>query len=103
MRIPTYGWETMRKRVKIFKALAGETRLRILYHLMKNEACVTEIQQAIGISQTITSHHLGILQNAGLLKSRREGQRTLYSLDTWSIKQNCRGLELMVRKACESD
>jgi len=50
MRIPTYGWETMRKRVKIFKALAGETRLRILYHLMKNEACVTEIQQAIGIS-----------------------------------------------------
>jgi len=42
----------MRDLLKIFKALADETRLRILYLLMEREACVLEIKQAMRISQT---------------------------------------------------
>jgi len=70
---------------------------------MAGEACVSEIQKDMDISQTIASHHLRILYNAGLINARREKNRIFYSLDSWSINQNCKGLELMVRKAFESD
>lgn len=93
----------MRNLEIIFKALAGETRLRILYYLMAGEACVSEIQKDMDISQTITSHHLRILYNAGLINSRREKNRVFYSLDSRAINQNCKGLEIMVKKAFESD
>jgi len=72
----------MRDLLKIFKSLADETRLRILYLLMEREACVLEIKQAMRISQTRASRNLGILHDAGLLKARREGPLVFYSLDT---------------------
>ena len=93
----------MRNLLKIFKALADETRLRILHLLMEREACVLEIKQAMRISQTRASRNLGILHDAGLLKARREGPLVFYSLDTQSIKKNCGGLALMIKKSFESD
>jgi ArsR family transcriptional regulator len=93
----------MRDLLKIFKALADETRLRIMYLLMEREACVLEIKQAMRISQTRASRNLGILNDAGLLKSRREGPLVFYSLDTRLINKNCNGLDSMVKKAFETD
>jgi ArsR family transcriptional regulator, arsenate/arsenite/antimonite-responsive transcriptional repressor len=93
----------MRDLLKIFKALADETRLRILYLLMEREACVLEIKQAMRISQTRASRNLGILHDAGLLKARREGPLVFYSLDTKLIRKNCNGLDAMVKQAFELD
>ncbi len=93
----------MRDLLKVFKALADETRLRILYLLMEREACVLEIKQAMRISQTRASRNLGILNDSGLLKSRREGPLVFYSLDTRYINKNCNGLDAMVKKAFETD
>lgn len=93
----------MRNLLKIFKALADETRLRILYLLMEREACVLEIKQAMRISQTRASRNLGILHDAGLLKARRDGPLVFYSLDTNSIKKNCTCLDVMVKQAFETD
>ncbi len=93
----------MRDLLKIFKALADETRLRILYLLMEREACVLEIKQAMRISQTRASRNLGILHDAGLLKARREGPLVFYSLDTRYIKKNCSGLDETVKQAFETD
>lgn len=93
----------MRDLLKIFKALADETRLRILFLLMEREACVLEIKQAMRISQTRASRNLGILHDAGLLKARREGPLVFYSLDQKQIKKNCPGLDVMVKQAFEMD
>jgi ArsR family transcriptional regulator len=93
----------MRDLLKIFKAMADETRLRIMHLLMEREACVLEIKQAMRISQTRASRNLGILNDAGLLKSRREGPLVFYSLDTRQIHKSCNGLDEMVKKAFEMD
>lgn len=93
----------MRDLLKIFKAMADETRLRIFYLLMEREACVLEIKQAMRISQTRASRNLGILHDAGLLKARREGPLMFYSIDSKSIKKACSGLDAMVKQAFEMD
>ena len=93
----------MRDLLKVFKALADETRLRIFYLLMEREACVLEIKQAMRISQTRASRNLGILSDSGLLKSRRDGPLVFYSLDMRYISKNCNGLDATVKKAFEMD
>ena len=70
----------MEEFVKPFKALSDETRLRILNILVKQECCVCEVMQALNISQSRASRNLGILENAGFLKSHREGAWVHYAL-----------------------
>jgi len=72
----------MRELVKAFKALADDTRLRILSLLMERECCVCEVVQALGISQTRASRNLAELYEAGFLKYRRQGAWSLYSIDS---------------------
>ncbi len=67
--------------IKVMKALSDETRLRILNVLLERECCVCEVMQALDISQSRASRNLGILQDAGFLKARREGAWMLYSVD----------------------
>jgi ArsR family transcriptional regulator len=71
----------MRDFVKLFKALSDETRIRILKVLLERECCVCEVMQALNISQSRASRNLGILEDAGFIKSRREGLWILYSID----------------------
>lgn len=72
---------TLQDKVKIFKALSDETRVRILNLLIQKECCVCEVMQALEISQTRASRNLGQLYNAGLLLLRKEGLWSLYSID----------------------
>jgi len=71
----------MRDFVKLFKALSDETRIRILKVLLQRECCVCEVMQALGISQSRASRNLGILEDAGFIKSRRDGLWIVYSID----------------------
>ena len=71
----------MRDLVKAMKALSDETRLRILKVLLERECCVCEIMQALDISQSRASRNLGILEDAGFLKARRDGAWIVYSMD----------------------
>jgi len=72
---------TMQDLIKVMKALSDETRLRILDILLERECCVCEVMQALDISQSRASRNLGILQDAGFLKARREGAWIIYSID----------------------
>jgi len=65
---------------RFFRALSDETRLRILKLLEVREMCVCEVMVALGLTQPTASHHLGILENAGLVKNRKEGKWVFYSL-----------------------
>ncbi|MGB9842436.1 MAG: ArsR/SmtB family transcription factor [Candidatus Bathyarchaeales archaeon] len=65
---------------KLFKALADPTRLRILVLLTNREMCVCEVMVALDLTQPTASHHLGILENVGLVKKRKEGKWVFYRL-----------------------
>jgi ArsR family transcriptional regulator len=71
----------MQDLIRAMKALSDETRLRILNVLLERECCVCEVMQALDISQSRASRNLGILENAGFLKARRDGTWIVYAVD----------------------
>jgi len=72
--------KSVRKQSNFFKALADETRLRILKLLEVREMCVCEIMVALNLTQPTASHHLRLLENAGLINGRKEGKWVFYSV-----------------------
>jgi ArsR family transcriptional regulator, arsenate/arsenite/antimonite-responsive transcriptional repressor len=78
----------MRDFVKLFKALSDDTRIRILKVLLERECCVCEIMQALNITQSRASRNLGILEDAGFIKSRRDGLWVVYSIDEQRISSH---------------
>ncbi len=66
--------------VKLFKVLADETRIKILYAISKHEVCVSDIASIINLSQSAVSHQLSTLKDANLIRSRREKQTIYYTL-----------------------
>lgn len=66
----------------IFKALADDTRLKIIYALsIKQPLCVCDVAAIIKASTATASHHLRYLKDQGLAKSTRKGKLIYYSLD----------------------
>jgi glycine cleavage system H protein len=54
----------------VLKALADPNRLRIFNSLMQSDSCNCELGERLGLSRTLLSHHLNVLREAGLLRSR---------------------------------
>jgi ArsR family transcriptional regulator len=67
--------------VTTFKALADDTRLRVLKLLGRGELCVCEIAAALGMEQPRLSFHLRILKEAGMVQVRRQERWILYRLN----------------------
>jgi ArsR family transcriptional regulator len=67
--------------LKSLRALSDATRLRIIALLEKGELSVNELQEITRLGQSRISTHLGLLQDSGLVQSRREGKRTFYKLN----------------------
>jgi ArsR family transcriptional regulator, arsenate/arsenite/antimonite-responsive transcriptional repressor len=67
--------------VTIFKALADDTRLRVLKLLGKGELCVCEMSAALGLEQPRLSFHLRILKEAGIILDRRQERWIVYRLN----------------------
>jgi ArsR family transcriptional regulator len=65
---------------KIFKALSDQTRLRIVELLAKKEICACEFVPLTKKAQPTVSQHLRVLENAGIIKSRKDGKMVIYSL-----------------------
>src|SRR6478609_2639511 len=72
--------EMLHDTLKLLRALADSTRLRITALLEHHELSVHEFQEITRLGQSRISTHLGQLQDAGVLESRREGKRTFYKL-----------------------
>lgn len=64
----------------ILHALADPARLRIVEAMRGGECAVGDIVERMNIHQSGVSRHLGILQKAGIVRMRPDGQRRLYSL-----------------------
>ncbi len=65
---------------RIFRVLGDPTRLGILELLRGGELCQCEILPLLEKSQPTLSRHLGILEEAGLICSRRDANRVLYRI-----------------------
>ncbi|HHY27383.1 MAG TPA: winged helix-turn-helix transcriptional regulator [Desulfitobacterium dehalogenans] len=67
--------------VEELKVLGDKTRLRIISLLRNQELCVCDLTEVLGISQPGVSQHMRRLRQSGLVKERRGGQWTYYSLN----------------------
>lgn len=66
-------WETL-------KLLADPTRLRVLFLLERETLSVVELQEILGMGQSRISSHLALLRGGGLVRDRKDGKRTFYTL-----------------------
>src|SRR5271169_3954032 len=78
--------------VKILRAAADPTRLRILLLLNAEELSVAELQEILVMGQSTISTHLSQLKHAGLVEDRRTGKSSFYSLDTTSATSDGGGV-----------
>jgi ArsR family transcriptional regulator len=77
----TLGEAKAHELVQLFKLLADETRLRIIYYLMQqSEINVRTFCRLLRQSQPAVSHHLALLRSAGIIECRRDGKHNFYRL-----------------------
>ena len=69
-----------------FKILGDPTRIKIAFALSREELCVCDIANLLGVSQSAVSHSLRTLRQMKLVKFRREGKTAYYALDDEHIK-----------------
>jgi len=80
---------------RFFRALGDRTRLWILNLLRVREMCVCEIMVALGLTQPTASHHLNLLEHAGLVRHRKEGKWVFYSIADPELLQNMKKINLL--------
>jgi ArsR family transcriptional regulator len=80
--------------LQLLKALSVETRYRIVEVLLSGERCACEIPMLIQRTQSNTSMHLTKLVELGILKSRREGKKILYSINDMRVSSVFKALNL---------
>jgi DNA-binding transcriptional ArsR family regulator len=73
--------ETISLLAETFKILGDPTRIRIAFALSKEELCVCDIANLLGVSQSAISHSLRTLRQMKLVKFRKEGKIAFYTLD----------------------
>lgn len=71
------------------KAIADETRQKIMRACCCCWVSVGELAEQVGMSQPTVSHHLAILREAGLVEARPEGKQTFYTLDQRRVVYCC--------------
>ena len=75
--------------VEFCKALADDTRQRILTILLEEEKCVGDIVAEFEMSQPTISHHLSILKQFNLVTSRKEGKQVFYAINQENVVECC--------------
>lgn len=78
---------TTTRLAETFKIFGDNTRIRILWALFDTELSVSGISDKLDMSQSAISHQLRTLKQARLIKSRRDGKNTFYSLDDDHVKR----------------
>ena len=79
--------EQLAGELSVFKALANETRLRIVEALRDGELCVCELEAVLDAPQSTVASHLAQLREAGLVRTRKEGKWTYYRIaDTATLQ-----------------
>ena len=95
MRLSGY-FINMKKEAELFKSLADETRVKMLWLLMgREELCVCDIMGVLAITQSKASRHLRYLYHLGWVKDRRDGVWMNYRLSVAPGSPEDRHLKLL--------
>jgi ArsR family transcriptional regulator len=76
------GKNHYKEQARVLKALANETRLRIIDRLGRGECHVGELVEIAGVDQSTVSKHLATLRSVGLVEDDRRGNTVFYRLVT---------------------
>lgn len=74
--------DIFRRQARVLKALANESRLKIVDRLSRGECSVGELTDIVGTDRTTVSKHLAVLRAHGIVLDRREGNVVYYTLLT---------------------
>lgn len=77
---------------EIFKALSDSVRRKILELLGEGDMSAGDIASHFNITKPSVSRHLAVLKASGLINSRRDGQKIIYSLDVAAVREIMRWL-----------
>ncbi len=87
------------KMAKVFKALSDPKRVKIVDLLSCGEMCGCVLLKCFEVTQPTLAHDMKVLSEAGIVKSRRDGKKTMYSLDWKSLESmNIRIQDLFSQK-----
>jgi len=95
--------EAMRATLRVTKALADLQRVRILLMLQPDELCVCQIVEVLGLAPSTVSKHLSVLNDAGLLDSRKDGRWMYYRLPEGSAGEFVRPVLKWIGVALKGD
>ena len=71
----------------VFRVLGDASRCRLIYALLRrDEICVGELADHLGMSESNVSHHLSVLRAHGLVRFRRAGKQVFYAPDDDHIR-----------------
>ena len=87
--------KTVRKQSRFFKALSDEKRLRIMKLLNVREMCVCELMITLDMTQPNLSHHIRILENAGIVVRTKMGKWVICSLANRKLVENMYKIKLL--------
>ena len=87
--------ETAKRNSKFFKALSDEKRLRIVKLLTVKEMCICELMICLNMTQPNVSHHIQILENAGIVNRTKKGKWVYCSLADRKLVDNLIKLKLL--------
>ncbi len=79
--------DTLFQLAELFKMFGDTTRIRIMCVLFQRELCVCEIAELLEMGQSAISHQLRLLRNAHLVKVKRDGKQSYYSLDDAHVRE----------------
>jgi ArsR family transcriptional regulator len=99
----TAGRLDVRAVSRLFKALADESRLRIVALLAHGELCVCHLELALGLSQPGASRQLAVLRAGGVVERRRQGSWVYYRLARQDDADRRRQLAALVRAFARRD
>ncbi|WP_246775538.1 ArsR/SmtB family transcription factor [Methylobacterium aquaticum] len=77
---------------EVFRLLGEPNRLRIVLACLETACTVGEIGEALGLSQSLTSHHLRLLRTARILRAVRHGRNVAYAIDDDHVRDVLRNM-----------
>lgn len=86
-KLPTLSFEMAIDLAEFFKMVGDSNRIRLLYLLVDKEICVQHLAEQLNMTQSAVSHQLRLLRQQKLVKYKRDGKKTYYSLDDEHVSQ----------------
>jgi DNA-binding transcriptional ArsR family regulator len=97
---------TARRLAPLLKAIADEHRLAILLLLAERQCTVVELTSELGVGQTLVSHHLKALRDAGLVAATPVGRSNVYAMCCEAVAEPVRylaGIAIAAQRANEEE